>query len=267
MSLRSPKHRQHHQENVSHTPRRSDGAVMSRYAMRIAIQRRDNILIIIGMNAFVWFLRSNITLENVTTSQFYIALGAANLVLLCMYVARYCRLSAAFAALPSKLAEAPYFAFPRSPAAAAADSGGSDEGERDYIDEESRGEDEENYREEDDEEDSVGEDSGIEPLESLGGVAASGGGSGARRIVARDSDGNVVLGDTIKKLEDKVCFGEEVEIGVGSSFCFLFFPVFLLQKRLTYCASYTQISFHLIYPLISPTRTPLDDVGVGLFCV
>ena len=74
---------------------------MSRNAMRIAIQRRDNILLMVVVNAFVWFLRSNIVWENMTPVRFYIALGSANMLLLCMYVLRYCRLSSKFAALES----------------------------------------------------------------------------------------------------------------------------------------------------------------------
>ena len=38
--------------------------------MKIAIQRRDHLLIMICVNACVWFLRSNVVLEYVTPKQF-----------------------------------------------------------------------------------------------------------------------------------------------------------------------------------------------------
>ena len=79
---------------------------MSRYAMHMAIQRRDNVLLMICMNTCFWFLRSNVVLENVAPAHFFFALGAANVLLVALYLQRYCKLSAAFAASFSNPARA-----------------------------------------------------------------------------------------------------------------------------------------------------------------
>jgi hypothetical protein len=230
--LRSPKRRRRRQEIASHVPRHRRDGTMSRYAMRIAIQRRDNILLMIGMNALVWFLRSNIVLENITPGHFYIALGVANVLLLCRYLMRYCRLSAAFAALLSNPAEVLSTPLPRSRVTAAVCSGGSED-ERDDVDESRleeededggrRGELEEEElddRGEDEDVDTMDEDldSEIEPLDVRGG-GGGGGSGGARRRVTRDSDGKVLLGDTISRVEEKV------RAAVGMECCWLLFLI------------------------------------------
>ena len=66
------------------------------HSMRIAIKRRDNILIMICLNAALWWLRSNSFRSVVEPFHFYIALCAANLFLLSVYLRRYCRLSKSF---------------------------------------------------------------------------------------------------------------------------------------------------------------------------
>ena len=168
--------------------------------MKIAIQRRDHLLIMICVNACVWFLRSNVVLEYVTPKQFLIALGAANVILLCMYVRRYFRLSAAFAVL-SKPTELPHLP-------AALYSGGSEDEDRDNAYNDIQASMEEDDEDEDDEDLDLDEqDEQFDRLVDADEYEAKATGmndsNGVRRAVTLNRNGEVVLGCTIPRVEKR----------------------------------------------------------------